>query len=100
MWASIQRDYADVVNHLDQNRYVSGGLQDLIIVVVLSRKHRWSGGGPQNASHEQRKVFRSFGRMFRRFRARGCSLLRFRRQGWNFPIGRVEDERCSPRWYD
>ena len=68
MWTSIRWDIAGVVNHFVENHDSSGSLDDLIVVVVRTRKHRRPGSPRQEASFVF-KANRSSGP------SAGCSLL-------------------------
>ena len=61
MRTPIQRDDAHVVNHLDFDRDIVFGLDDLIVVVVGGRNHGRSGSPPQDAADGQGEVFRPLG---------------------------------------
>src|SRR5229473_1050221 len=81
MRTSVQRDDADVVDHLDENHHVSRRLHDLIVVVVGPGKHWRSGAVHDDATRAQVLVLCGVGgsppSLFR-LRACGSSLLSLR----------------------
>ena len=77
----VQRDDADVMDHLDENHHLSGRLHDLIVVVVGPGKHRRSRTIHDDATYTQRLVLDRIGgtpHSLSRFCALGRSLLSFR----------------------
>src|SRR5436190_9330556 len=88
------------MDHLDQNRYVSRSLQNLVVVVIGGRKHGRSRRGPYQASHSRGEVLRAFRRTPCYRCPGGRCLLRGRRQGRNPAVSRIHHDRRSPGRYD
>src|SRR5438477_6185087 len=100
MRTPIEWDDANVVDHLDEDHYVSGSLQDLIVVVVCARKHGRPCGGPQDAPLGQTAVLRtSCGTLQNRGTCRG-GLLSLWRQSRNSAVRGINDDRSSPGRYN
>ena len=59
MRTAVERDDANVVNHLDEYDHVTGNLQNLIIIVVRAGKHGRPGGGPQDTTFGQAAILRA-----------------------------------------
>ena len=92
----IQRNNANFVPHLDQDRNEVLILNNLNIVVIRGRCGWWTGALQREASLGQGAIFRAveFMSLFLS-RALGESLSGFRRQGRNSSI-RPHNERGSP----
>ena len=95
MRASVQRDDADVVDHLDKDHHVSWRLHDLVVVVVGPREHRRSDAVHDDASHAERLVLGGIGRTthsLSRLRALRSSGPSFCAQGRKSSIRWIHDE--------
>jgi len=56
MWTAIEWDDTDVMEHLDENHYVSRALHNLIVVVVGSREHWRPDAVHVDAPHGERLI--------------------------------------------
>src|SRR5262249_28730550 len=85
---------ADVVNHLNKNRHVSGTLNNWNIVVVRSGKHWRPCRGPNNATLSQRPVLRTIEFMSAvHNKPLRLSFSPCRSQRRNFSVTRIYDQR-------
>ena len=94
----VQRDDADVVDHLDENHHVSGRLHNLIVVVVGAGKHWRPRAVHDDATHAQRQVLHRVGggtHSLSRLCACCRSPLSLRCHGRNSPIRRIDDQRST-----
>src|SRR5262249_38522043 len=88
---------ADVVNHLNQNRHVSGTLNNSNIVVVRSRKHWGPCECPSNAALCQPPALRTIEFTSAvRSKSLRLSLSPCRRQRRNLSVIRIDDQRRPP----
>ena len=94
MRPSIQRDDANRVNHLVEQGHVLRRLEDLHVVVVSARQHRWAGVQAKQAPRCQADVLPRTGGAGRPRRAAGGGLLlRRRRERRHTPVCRHDDQR-------
>src|SRR5215471_15909153 len=106
MRTSVERNDPRIVDHLVDDRDISGSLEQLDIVVVGARGHRRSGIKPEDAALRQRPVFIRVGvgpakdGVVAPRRNAVRSLLSFGRHGGVPAIGRVDDQRRALRSYN
>src|SRR5438067_10136929 len=94
----VEWDDANVVDHLDENRHVTGRLQNLIVVVVAGGNHWRSCGRPQDASLGERPVLWAVGRALSPARGAGVrEPLPLGCESGNFAVGWIDNQRCLPR---
>ncbi len=94
-WGSACRNDSRVMNHLVEDDHCAVGLDDLDVVVVHARQHRWSGRGPKQTP----LVERQFLDIGRRCSFTSClrpsrgACLRLRRQRWQPSVDGIDDQR-------
>src|SRR5438128_2407642 len=93
---TIERDDANVVQHLNQNHDVSRCLHNLIGIVVGSREHWWSVAIHMDAAHRQWLILygiRSGSPLLYRSGTLGCSFLSQGRQRRKLSVRWIDDHR-------
>src|SRR6266566_155438 len=102
MRATVQWDDSGVVNHLHQDHNRSRSLHNLVVAVVVRRKHWRSSLRHRETTLGQRSVLRTVEGATSSsgcLHAIGVSLLRLRRQRWNSSVRRVDNQRSSHGGY-
>src|SRR5437773_7229789 len=102
MRATVQWDDSGVVNHLHQDHNRSRSLHNLVVAVVVRRKHWRSSLRHRETTLGQRSVLRTVEGATSSsgcLHAIGVSPLRLRRQRWNSSVRRVDNQRSSHGGY-
>ena len=93
--ATVERNHADFVDHLLENRHILRRLKNVNVVVVAT----WQlGRAPRQAALGEVSILGPPSEVARGLRHSNCTLLPFWRQGRNPSIGRIDDERRAACW--